>query len=98
MPVKQSTRNIALTPHLDKFVRDKIESGRYQSASEVVREGLRIMEQLELERQQALVGVREKIRNGYEQIKRAETVDARDVLAEIKALSKAARKGAKKSK
>ena len=98
MPVKQSTRNIALTPHLDKFVRDKIESGRYQSASEVVREGLRIMERLEMERQQAISEAGEKIRHGYEQIKRGETVDARDVLAEIKAMSKAARKGAKKQK
>jgi len=56
------------------------------------------MERLEMERQQAISGVREKIRRGYEQIKRGETVDARDVLAEIRAMSKAARKGATKSK
>jgi antitoxin ParD1/3/4 len=96
MAVKQRTRNIALTPQLDRFVQDKIASGRYQSASEVVREGLRLMERYERERRQALAGLREKIRAGYEQVRREETVDADDVLAEIEGLSKAARNAAKK--
>jgi len=30
--------NVSLTPELDKFVAGKVESGRYNSASEVVRE------------------------------------------------------------
>jgi hypothetical protein len=61
-------------------------------------DGVRIMERLEMERQQAISGIRDKIRRVYEQIKRGETVDARDVLAGIKAMSKAAREGTKKSK
>jgi antitoxin ParD1/3/4 len=36
--------NINLTPQLEKLVRQKVSSGRYNSASEVVREALRIME------------------------------------------------------
>jgi antitoxin ParD1/3/4 len=96
MATKQTTRNIALTPHFDKFVRDKIESGRYQSASEVVRDSLRIMEQHEQERQQALADVRRKIQIGYDQVRRGETVDPGEVFKEIKATSKAARKAAKK--
>jgi antitoxin ParD1/3/4 len=36
--------NINLTPQLEKLVRQKVESGRYNSASEVVREALRLME------------------------------------------------------
>jgi antitoxin ParD1/3/4 len=98
MAIKQATRNIALTPHLDRFVRNKIQSGRYQSASEVVRESLRIMEQVEQQRQSALSEISEKIRIGYEQFKRGQTVDPDDVLAEIGAMSKAARKAAKKRK
>jgi antitoxin ParD1/3/4 len=38
------TLNINLTPQLEKLVRQKVDSGRYNSASEVVREALRLME------------------------------------------------------
>ena len=37
--------NVSLTPELDKFVAGKVESGRYTSASEVVREALRLLEE-----------------------------------------------------
>jgi antitoxin ParD1/3/4 len=37
--------NVSLTPELDKFVIGKVESGRYTSASEVVREALRLLEE-----------------------------------------------------
>ncbi|MDQ6678562.1 MAG: type II toxin-antitoxin system ParD family antitoxin [Acidobacteriota bacterium] len=37
--------NVSLTPELEKFVSGKVESGRYNSASEVVREALRLLEQ-----------------------------------------------------
>jgi antitoxin ParD1/3/4 len=37
--------NVSLTPELDKFVSGKVESGRYTSASEVVREALRLLEE-----------------------------------------------------
>lgn len=37
--------NVSLTPELDKFVSSKVESGRYSSASEVVREALRLLEE-----------------------------------------------------
>lgn len=96
MATRQKTRNIALTAHFDRFVQKKIESGRYQSASEVVRDSLRIMEQHELERKQAIVDLNEKIRSGYEQIKRGETVDADEVFDEISELSAAARKRPKR--
>jgi antitoxin ParD1/3/4 len=94
MAVKQRTRNIALTPHFDRFVQGKIDSGRYQSASEVVRESLRLMEQYEHQRRRALAELREKIRVGYEQVKRGDTVDPDEVYAEINAMSRAARKAA----
>jgi len=98
MPVKQRTRNVALTPHLDKYVERKIKSGRYQSASEVVRESLRLMEQQERERRETLTKMRVQIRSGYDQIKRGETVAADEVLNEIKAMSRLARKAAGQGK
>jgi antitoxin ParD1/3/4 len=37
--------NVSLTPELEKFISAKVESGRYTSASEVVREALRLLEE-----------------------------------------------------
>jgi antitoxin ParD1/3/4 len=37
--------NVSLSPELDNFVAGKVESGRYNSASEVVREALRLLEE-----------------------------------------------------
>jgi antitoxin ParD1/3/4 len=39
--------NVSLTPQLEELVKDKVASGRYNSASEVVREALRLLEQQE---------------------------------------------------
>ena len=44
------TRNVNLTPELDRFVATKIKSGRYENASEVVRAGLRTLKRQELKR------------------------------------------------
>jgi antitoxin ParD1/3/4 len=37
--------NVSLTPELDRFVAEKVESGLYTSSSEVVREALRLLEE-----------------------------------------------------
>ena len=37
--------NVSLTPELEKLVNDKVRSGLYQTASEVVREALRLLKQ-----------------------------------------------------
>ena len=39
--------NISITPELEKFIHAKVKSGRYSSASEVVREALRLLEERE---------------------------------------------------
>ena len=39
--------NVSLTPELEEFVQSKVQSGRYTSASEVVREALRLLEEHE---------------------------------------------------
>ncbi len=42
--------NVSLPPAMERFVRHQVESGRYRSASEVVRDGLRLLEQAEQQR------------------------------------------------
>jgi antitoxin ParD1/3/4 len=43
------TRNVNLTPQLDSFVTSRIENGRYENASEVIRAALRRLEREEKE-------------------------------------------------
>ena len=72
--------NVSLTPQLEQFVREKVDSGRYLSASEVVREGLRLLDRVQ---QMKLETLRRELMIGVEQIERGEVVDADDVFAEL---------------
>jgi antitoxin ParD1/3/4 len=55
------TRNINLTLQMDSFVDAKIRSGQYANASEVLRAGLRALEQAEQEDQAKIQALREAI-------------------------------------
>ena len=55
------TRNINLTPQMDKFVESKIREGEYANASEVLRAGLRALEQQEKENEARLQALRAAI-------------------------------------
>ena len=56
--------NVSLTPYLERFVREKVESGRYNSASEVVRASLRLLEEREAEEAAKLEALRDAVREG----------------------------------
>jgi antitoxin ParD1/3/4 len=58
--------NINLTPHLEKLVREKIASGLYTSASEVVREALRLMGEKDQLHVAKLDQLRQDIRQGLD--------------------------------
>jgi antitoxin ParD1/3/4 len=60
------TLNVNLTPQLEELVRQKVSSGRYNSASEVVREALRLMEAQDQLRAAKLEQLRQDIREGLE--------------------------------
>ena len=53
------TRNVVLTDHQAYFVEQLVTSGRYQNASEVLREGLRLVERRESEDELRLTALRE---------------------------------------
>lgn len=58
--------NINLTPHLEEMVRQKVTSGLYTSASEVVREALRLMDEQDHLRAAKLAQLRQNLRAGLE--------------------------------
>jgi len=58
------TRNVNLTDELDRFVLEKVESGRYENASEVVRAALRTLEREEQQYEAKLAALRTAIDEG----------------------------------
>jgi len=64
--------NVSLTKELEEFVNRKVASGRYTSASEVVREALRLLEERDRLRQVRLEELRRDLAVGMEQLDRGE--------------------------
>ncbi|MDD2882210.1 MAG: type II toxin-antitoxin system ParD family antitoxin [Rhodoferax sp.] len=62
------TKNVVLTEHQAHFVENLVTSGRYQNASEVLREGLRLIEHRETEDQYRLTALKEAARIGIADI------------------------------
>jgi antitoxin ParD1/3/4 len=58
------TRNVNLTPELDKFITAKIENGRYENASEVVRAALRGLEREEKEYDAKMLALTRALEDG----------------------------------
>ncbi len=75
--------NVSLTPELEKFVRQKVNTGRYLSASEVIREALRLLEERDMQRQMRIEKLRREVAVGIEQSDRGETFDGEEAVAEL---------------
>ena len=74
------TTSVALGPHFEEFIQASILSGRYNNASEVVRSGLRLLE----DREQKIAALRAAIEEG-ENSGFVEDFDAEAFLQEMKA-------------
>ena len=77
--------NVSLTPELENLVHSKVKSGRYLSASEVIREGLCLLEERDHLFELRLADLQQKVSVGVEQADRGELIDADDVFAELEA-------------
>ena len=69
------TRNVNLTDHFDGFIGDRISVGRFSNASEVVREGLRLLEQREHEDEAKIQWLRGAAKEGFDELDRGEGVE-----------------------
>jgi len=76
------TRNVVLTDHQANMVEQLVSSGRYQNASEVLREGLRLVEQREAEDASRLEALRSAVQVGINDIQagRFKTFDSKESL------------------
>jgi antitoxin ParD1/3/4 len=78
--------NVSLTPELEKLVQTKVASGLYLSASEVVREALRLLEERDRFQAMKLEELRKEVQLGIDQADRGEVapLDVRGTLAKVR--------------
>ncbi len=67
--------NISLTPELEMLVAEKVKSGMYSTASEVVREALRLLQERDEFRKWKLEQLRKEVQIGLDQVERGEVVE-----------------------
>jgi antitoxin ParD1/3/4 len=76
--------NISLTPELERRISEKVDSGLYSTASEVVREALRRLFESETERERLKSRFEEEIREAIEELDRGEGLDGEAVFEELR--------------
>ena len=76
--------NVKLTPELERLVQAKVASGLYNNQSEVVREALRLLAELDRVRTAHLGRLRVALDEGLLQANRGELLDARAVASEVR--------------
>jgi antitoxin ParD1/3/4 len=84
--------NVSLTPELEKFISSKVESGRYHSASEVVREALRLLEERDQVKSAQLAEFNQELGRRLDWLDRGERVDPVDVRDKLERKCRARRK------
>lgn len=83
--VNRTTINVSLTPELNEFLQARVDSGRYQTTSEVVREALRLLERQEQDREQSLLELKLKLQRAASQAEKGELLNGDEVFNEIRA-------------
>lgn len=75
--------NVHLTPELEELVHNKVQSGRYNSASEVVREALRLMEHKDELRAVQMQELRSRMDRALGPADRGEVADGEQFIEEM---------------
>lgn len=76
--------NVSLSPELELLIEQKVKSGMYNSASEVIRAGLRLLQEQDELKQVRLHELKLEVRKGLAQIDRGEVVDGDEVFRELR--------------
>ena len=91
----RTTVNISITPQQAAFPQSQ--SGRYQTTSEVVREGLRLLQRQEMERDEAFQHLKAKLERGAAQADAGQLIDGDEVFEELRQLIVDRRRAKKKA-
>ena len=75
--------SISISEHFDGFISGQIEAGRYGTASEVVRAGLRMLEDYETGYQRKLEALRAHLDDGVAQLDAGEGMDGKAFFDEL---------------
>ncbi|WP_250656944.1 type II toxin-antitoxin system ParD family antitoxin [Alkalimarinus coralli] len=81
--------NVSLTPQLERYVKEKVTSGMYNSVSEVMREALRLLEERDAVKEMKLEALRRDLQEGIVELDRGEGSPLN--MDEIKAKARAMR-------
>ncbi len=75
--------NVSLTPELEALIKQKVASGRYSTASEVVRDALRLLELRDKTNAEKLAELKAEIQKGIDSADAGRTVSAEEAFAEL---------------
>lgn len=76
--------NVSLTPELERRISEKVESGLYNTASEVVRDGLRRLFREDEERERLLAKLEAEIQVGLDELARGEGIPGDQVIEDLR--------------
>jgi antitoxin ParD1/3/4 len=94
---RNTPRNVSLGTKWDQFVEGKVQSGDFQTASEVIREGLRLLEKEELLKKisvSSLAELEARLLKSVESLDAGKGVDGEEVMSRLRDRSKARRQNA----
>jgi len=75
--------NISLTPTLEKMIQDKVASGLYNSASEVIREALRLLSERDEIQKRRIEELNRKIQLGLDDLEAGRVVDGKTFMTNL---------------
>lgn len=75
---------VTLSPELEAFIEERVAAGRFATAGEAVREGLRLLEEREQGREAVLAELRDEIEFGVEQAKAGKLSDGRAFFEQLR--------------
>lgn len=91
------TRNINLTEHYDRFVEEQVDAGRYQNASEVLRAGLRLLEQQTQTEDEKMTLLRQLAAGGFRSLDQGQGLNVASEKGLRNTIAKMGRRAAKAS-
>ncbi len=84
--------NISMASEFEQFVDEKVGSGDYSSASEVIRAGLRLLKERDAEHQARLEALRRDVGEGIAQLRRGDSKAGDEVFAKLRAKRRSAKR------